>query len=73
MKPTRSILDSAFKYVPAVATSVASTWRRFGWRPAAETRIAKRGSVRAGAPERRASPPDPAALPFHHGKAALSR
>ena len=33
MKPTRSILDGSFQYVPAVATSVAKTWRRFGWRP----------------------------------------
>lgn len=33
MKPTRSILDGSFQYVPAVATSVAETWRRFGWRP----------------------------------------
>ena len=33
MKPARSILDRAFRYVPAVGTSVAETWRRFGWRP----------------------------------------
>lgn len=32
MKPSRSILDEAFHYVPSVATSVADTWRRFGWR-----------------------------------------
>jgi hypothetical protein len=32
MKPTHSILDDSFRYVPAVATSVADTWRRFGWR-----------------------------------------
>jgi hypothetical protein len=30
-----SILDAAFKYVPSHATSVAETWRRFGWHPAA--------------------------------------
>ena len=29
----RSILDPAFRYVPSFATSVAATWRRFGWRP----------------------------------------
>ena len=29
----KSILDPSFRYVPAVATSVASTWRRAGWRP----------------------------------------
>ena len=33
MKPAHSILDRTFRYVPAVATSVAETWRRFGWRP----------------------------------------
>lgn len=33
MEPTHSILDSSFRYVPAATTSVADTWRRFGWRP----------------------------------------
>lgn len=33
MKPSISILEQAFRYVPSVATSVADTWRRFGWRP----------------------------------------
>jgi hypothetical protein len=33
MKPVRSILDTSFHYVPSVSTSVAETWRRFGWRP----------------------------------------
>jgi hypothetical protein len=33
MRPSYPILDSSFRYVPAVATSVAETWRRFGWRP----------------------------------------
>jgi hypothetical protein len=37
MKPDRSILHRSFRYVPAVSTSVADTWRRFGWRPAKET------------------------------------
>ena len=36
MKPAQSILDISFRYVPATSTSVAQTWRRFGWRPAAE-------------------------------------
>src|ERR1700687_3140904 len=33
MRPIRSILDASFCYVPSVATSVAATWRRAGWRP----------------------------------------
>ena len=33
MRPNYSILDPSFRYVSAVATSVAETWRRFGWRP----------------------------------------
>ena len=36
MKPAHSILDDSFRYVPAIATSVAETWRRFGWRPTTE-------------------------------------
>jgi hypothetical protein len=36
MKPAHSILDNSFRYVPAVATSVAETWRRFGWLPTTE-------------------------------------
>ena len=43
MKPIRSILDASFRYVPSVATSVASTWRRAGWRPTTdEQRKARR-------------------------------
>ena len=48
MKPPRSILAPAFHYVPSVATSIADTWRRFGWRP--ETRVAgKQNHRQAGA------------------------
>ena len=36
MKPAHSILDDSFRYVPAIATSVAETWRRFGWRPTSD-------------------------------------
>jgi len=43
MRPIRSILDASFRYVPSVATSVASTWRRAGWRPTTdEERRARR-------------------------------
>jgi hypothetical protein len=43
MKPIRSILDTSFCYVPSVETSVASTWRRAGWRPTTdEERKARR-------------------------------
>lgn len=28
-----SLLDPSFKYVPAAATDVQQTWRRYGWTP----------------------------------------
>src|SRR5437762_14082227 len=31
MRPIWSMLDPLFCYVPSVATSVATTWRRAGW------------------------------------------
>lgn len=31
MRP--NILDPKFKYIPATATSIQDTWRKFGWRP----------------------------------------
>src|SRR5262245_21640535 len=43
MRPARSILDRAFSYVPAVATSVVETWRRFGWRPTTDDERKRRG------------------------------
>jgi hypothetical protein len=41
MKPTKSILDRSFIYVPSTATSVDQTWRRFGWRPSTENGTAQ--------------------------------
>ena len=44
MRPSHSILDPSFRYVSAMATSVAETWRRFGWRPTtAEERKRRQG------------------------------
>jgi hypothetical protein len=43
MRPIRSVLDASFCYVPSIATSVATTWRRAGWRPTTdEERKARR-------------------------------
>jgi len=36
MRSAQSILNRSFHYVPATATSVADTWRRFGWQPTTE-------------------------------------
>jgi hypothetical protein len=41
--PAHSILDSSFRYVPAAATSVVQTWRRFGWRPTTDDERKRRG------------------------------
>jgi len=65
MKPAHSILDDSFRYVPAIATSVAETWRRFGWRPMTEEERKRRRrpkialvveSVAAVTPIRRTAP-----------------
>jgi hypothetical protein len=44
MRKSYSILDPSFRYVPAAWTSVAETWRRFGWCPTTdEERKNRRG------------------------------
>lgn len=53
MKPTKSILDESFSYIPSTSTSVADTWRRFGWHPMTdEERLRQRRQPRAPARER---------------------
>jgi hypothetical protein len=37
------MLDRSFRYVPAAATSVVQTWRRFGWRPTTDDERKRRG------------------------------
>jgi len=32
----KSLLDASFKYVPAAATDIKETWRKFGWKPTNE-------------------------------------
>jgi hypothetical protein len=54
MKPRQSILDRSFRYVPAVATSVMQTWRRFGWQPTTDDdRQRRRGGLARIAPAER--------------------
>jgi hypothetical protein len=50
MKPSKSILDESFAYVPSAATSVAATWRRFGWQPISEEERRQRSHAAASEP-----------------------
>lgn len=76
MKPTHSILDNSFRYVPAMATSVADTWSRFGWRPTSEQerrrRLAQSGRTGRSDPQALASllPPGAAPAPKFGARAA---
>ncbi len=55
MKP--SILDPKFKYIPAAATSIQDTWRKYGWRPKNEMSGVQRVDASdAITPERRVRP-----------------
>jgi hypothetical protein len=58
MKPTRSILDHSFRYVPAVATSVMQTWRRFGWQPTTDDERQRRRSGLPGMAQDDRLPPE---------------
>ena len=64
MKPARSILDRSFRYVPAMSTSVAETWSRFGWRPTTDAERNRRrdaGVTRASSLHAELQPFSPAA------------
>jgi hypothetical protein len=52
VNPPVSILDRTFKYVPSTATSIAETWRRFGWQPTTERERQMRPRLTAEAPAR---------------------
>jgi hypothetical protein len=32
------LLDPKFKYTPAAATDITQTWRKYGWKPIAESK-----------------------------------
>lgn len=34
--PPRGLVDPTFEYVPAAATDVMRTWKKFGWVPPSE-------------------------------------
>ena len=44
-----NLLDPRFKYVPAASTDVASTWRRFGFKPVTDEE--RRNRLLRGQPE----------------------
>jgi hypothetical protein len=50
MKPSKSILDESFSYVPSTTTSVAETWRRYGWQPTTDEERRARRNATAGEP-----------------------
>jgi hypothetical protein len=45
------LLDSRFKYIPSTSTNVASTWRKFGFRPTTDAeRSARQRRLQSGTP-----------------------
>jgi len=48
MKPSKSILDGSFAYVPSTTTDVGATWRRFGWQPTTEEERRRRRGAPIG-------------------------
>jgi hypothetical protein len=48
MKPSKSILDESFSYIPSTTTSVEATWRRYGWQPTTDEERRKRRNAAAG-------------------------
>jgi len=45
------LLDARFKYTPSTSTNVASTWRRFGFRPTTDAeRTARQRRLQTTAP-----------------------
>jgi hypothetical protein len=50
MKPSKSILDESFAYVPSTTTDVGATWRRFGWQPISDEERRRRRGAAMGEP-----------------------
>ena len=48
MKPSKSILDESFAYIPSNTTDVGATWRRFGWQPITDEERRRRKGVPVG-------------------------
>jgi len=49
LKPATRLLDLRFNYVPAAATDIAATWRRYGFDPRANQQRRELFRTRFGA------------------------